>query len=456
MLLALALATRCWILWKPRAAVFDEELFEQYISHYFTHTFYFNLHPPVGKLFLALGAWILRVDPVALAHADAAVTLRLLPALAGSAVIPVFYVLLRQLGASRRVATLGGFLMLCDNMLFTVSRYILIDAFLLLSILGSVSAYLAACARQGRQRRTFVMLSALLAGLAIGTKWSGLSALGIVGVIWLRSAWRRDTRPAVLATDAVLLGVIPVAIYVAAFSVHFSLLPLSGGRDDTMMPQDFQATLMGNPAFRPDARVSLPTLLKEAHVAMLEGNDEYVNDRNPNATPWWTWPVLWRPPYVWEGRNETAGQGGHVVVTGNFVVWWGALLGFVACLVGVALSHAARARLAPHRDALVVLAVAWAASYLPFSIVTRELFLYSYLPPLAFSLAFTVIACGTLAGWMRDDPQGPWRFGTRRSLGGYVGVAFLAATCFAYFAPLATGATLTDAAWARREWITGR
>lgn len=455
-LFALALISRFWMLAKPSGAVFDEELFEQYISHYFTHTFYFNLHPPVGKLLLALGAWLLQVNPVTLAHADAAVALRALPALAGAAVIPVFYTLLRQLAATRRVATLGAFLLLCDNLLFAVSRYIVIDAFLLLFTLGSVSAYLAAEARAGRERWSFVLLSALLAGLAVGTKWSGLAGLGVVGTIWLRAAMRRRARPGTLAVDAGILGLVSAAVYVAAFSVHFSLLPFSGGREDTIMPPDFQATLRGNPAFNPDARVPLPRLLREAHVAMLRGDEAYIGDHNPNATPWWTWPVLWRPPYVWEGTTRTAGQAGHVVLIGNIAVWWGVLIGLTACLLAAALSRAARMRLAEHRAALTLLGGAWAVSYLPFALVRRELFLYSYLPALTFSVGAATVACGALAGWMRDDARSPWRFATRRSAVAYGIVAAVALACFLYLMPLGTGATITDAAWAQRRILTGR
>ncbi|MEA3246035.1 MAG: phospholipid carrier-dependent glycosyltransferase [Gemmatimonadota bacterium] len=455
-LFAVALATRFWQLSQPRGAIFDEELYEQYISHYFTHTFYFNLHPPVGKLVLALGAWLLRIDPVALAQADPAVTLRLVPALAGSLVIPVFYVLLRQLGATRRVATMGAFLLLCDNLLFVLSRYILIDALLLLFMLGSVSAYLASRGRIGRERWALVVLAALLAGLAVGTKWSGIAALGLVGVVWLRAVVRGEAARPALAMEAALLAVIPAAVYLAAFSVHLNLLPFSGGRDDTVMSPAFQATLVHNPAYRHDASVPFLTALRDAHVAMLRGNGEYVGDRNPNASPWWRWPVPWRPPYVWNSWGTTPGEGAHVVLAANPVVWLAALLGLAAYAVILAAWPVGRARLAPHRDSLWLLTVAWAASYLPYALVTRELFVYSYVPAMTFSLGLAAMLGGTLAGWMRDDPRGPWRFAGRRSAAAYLGVGALAFAAYAYLRPLGTGEAIPDAAWAHRRVLIGR
>src|SRR5581483_464191 len=253
---AVAFITRLWRLGQPNAVVFDEAPYEQYASHYLTGTYYFNLHPPVGKLMLAAGAWFLGVPAETLAAPAPALALRVVPALAGALVIPVFWLLLRQLGANRRVAFLGALLLAFDNALLTASRFILIDSFLLLFILGAVTAWLAARRRTGRARWMWVGVSAVLCGLALGTKWTGLGALGVVGVVWLRDALARpaavigrNADGAVSATsaaraapsrriagEAAVLAVAPAAVYVAAFAVHFALLPRTGSDAAVMSP----------------------------------------------------------------------------------------------------------------------------------------------------------------------------------------------------------------------------
>jgi dolichyl-phosphate-mannose--protein O-mannosyl transferase len=150
------------------------------------------------------------------------------------------------------------------------------------------------------------------------------------------------------------------------------------------------------------------------------------------------------------------GQGAHVELVGNPVVWWATLIGGAWCLVMLALSAGARTRLARHRDALLLLAVAWAANYLPYALVRRELFVYSYLPAFAFSLAFVVVGCGELFGWMRDEAAGPWTFATRRSAQGYATVAAVALAFYLFFVPVGDGQMISDANWAVHQAMVRR
>jgi len=112
LLTAIAVLTRCWSLFTPAAVVFDEVYFKVYAGDYLTGSYYFDPHPPLGKLLLAAWAWITHQDPATLTGGDPAVVLRVLPAIAGALIIPVFYLFLRQLGASRRVSTLGAAVLL--------------------------------------------------------------------------------------------------------------------------------------------------------------------------------------------------------------------------------------------------------------------------------------------------------------------------------------------------------
>src|SRR5919202_605415 len=81
---------------------------------------------------------------------DRSVALRVLPALAGTALVAVFYLFLRELTASRRVATFGAALLLLDNAILVESRFILTDSMLLLFGVSALTLYLAARRRTGR------------------------------------------------------------------------------------------------------------------------------------------------------------------------------------------------------------------------------------------------------------------------------------------------------------------
>ena len=451
-LIALAALTRFWNLPWPDAVVFDEALYEDYIRHYFSGTYYFNVHPPVGKLLLAAAAWVLGISEATLAAPDPAPALRMLPALAGTLIVPVFWLLLRQLGANRRVAALGAFLLLADNALLTVSRFILIDSMLILFMLGAVCAYLASRTRAGTSRWSLLAVSALLAGLAAGSKWTGLSALAIVLLLWLQQVFAVRGARRELAAEALLLAAGSAAVYVGAFAVHFALLP-NTGTGDSLMSTAFQETLAGSPTYRADARVSFPDAFLDLHRVMRKTNADLVAATHPGASPWWSWPVLKRPLYVWSGERSPDGRAGHVLIEGNPVLWWAILVA-----LGVLAATAARARhlLAPRRDALLLLLAAYLINYLPFAFVNRILFLYSYLPALIFSLALAVVGIGSLAGWMDADDDRFWQFPARRSAAFYAGVAALTFAAFLYFSPISYGTPITERAFKQRMWLLER
>src|SRR5690349_11501536 len=160
-LAGLAVLTRFVWLTRPRAIVFDEVYFRDAALRYKDSSFYFDPHPPLGKLILAGWGWLVGVDaqhsapectagegvtcpPVPPLTQDPAVALRIIPALAGAALIVVFYYFLRELGTGRKVATLGATLLLLDNALTLESRLILLDSMLLCFGMAACTVFLAA------------------------------------------------------------------------------------------------------------------------------------------------------------------------------------------------------------------------------------------------------------------------------------------------------------------------
>jgi len=264
-----AILTRCWGLFTPAAVVFDEVYFKVYAGDYLTRSYYFDPHPPLGKLLLGGWAWLAHLNPAALTGSDPAVVLRVLPAIAGALIIPVFYAFLRTLGASRRVATLGAALLLLDNALLVESRFILIDSMLILFGLAAVTCFLAARHRTGRARMALIASSAVLAGLSASTKWTGLTALGLSGFVWLTDQIRRPRHIAWKARmfEALMLVLAPALVYLAVFWIHFSLLTHTGQGDAFMSPR-FQSTLIGTATYEPSVHMSFWNKFIDLNKAM--------------------------------------------------------------------------------------------------------------------------------------------------------------------------------------------
>ena len=447
-----AAVTRLVALGHPRAIVFDEIYFRDYSLRYQSGSYYFDLHPPLGKLLLAAWAKIAGVS-AAPDSADPAVALRWAPAIAGTLLIAVFYLFLRRLTASRRVATLGAALLLLDNALLVESRFTLVDSFLLLFGLGALTCFLAARSRSGRAHWVLLAAAAVLAGMAVSTKWTGLTAIAVIAVTWAAQAVRERTpwRPAL--GQAGLLAVLPVLVYLTVFAVHFALLPNSGP-GDAYMSRQFQSTLAGNAGYDPAAQMSLPAKIVETNKAIHSYEDSLNQSTHPYSSSWLSWPVLHRSVYYWTGPAAN-GEQDHIYLQGNPVVWWGILLGALVVAVGWLRRPQLFAR---HKWQLGFLGLAWAANFLPFATMERPMFLYHYLFALMFSLAAVTIGIGLLAGWMNDGEEGAggrpaWRFGSRRSAVVYGGILAVAAAAFLSFAPLSYGTPLDDAGLNHRVWL---
>lgn len=454
-LTVLAAITRFSFLFNPRAVVFDELYFREFALHYKAGTYYFDIHPPLGKLLYAAWGGITGIDATALDKADPAIALRLLPALAGTALIIVVYLFLRQLSGSRRVATLGAGLLLLDNALLVESRFIVMDSMLLLFGISAITVALVARQRTGRSYWWLFAASAVLAGLSVSVKLTGLSALGMIGLLWIadtarnREALREPKAWVPVVGQAALLTVVPFLIYMSTFAIHFALLTKSGP-GDAFMPQQFQATLQGNPNYNPNAELSFFDKFADLNRAAHQAELGLAKVTHPSSSSWTTWPISKRSVYFYTAAADN-GKARYIYVFGNPVVWWGTILG--ALVVGVGWI-ARRQRFRPYRWPLLFLGVGWMANYLPFAFIERPMFLYHYFFALIFSLSFVVVGLSVLTGWIREEPGKPFTFPSRASAIGYWALLGAALLSFLYFAPLTYGMPLTPEGLESRMWLS--
>jgi len=450
-LTALAFATRFWRLFDPNLRVWDEVYFQEYASRYLTGSYFFDVHPPLGKLLFAATAWLVGVPVDRLANAASVPELRLLSALAGSLLIPTVWWLLRELGASRKVAALGAAVLVLDNALVVQSRFVLTDILLLWFGIAAVAAFLTARRLGGRGRWLALGLAALLAGAAASTKWTGLTALGLIGAIWLVDAWRARARWVRLAGEGAVLIVVPAAVYFGSFAAHFTLLP-NDGPGVQAMSADFAATRRGNPTYRPDAHVSFAQEVAELHREMMATNLGWSALQHVAASKWYTWPISQHRIMLWKSTGETNGQVRRIDIQGNPVLWYGILV-----VIGLFVVATARRRvtIGVHREALLLLGAGYVMNFVPFAFIARPMYLYHYYFALVYSVAFAALALGLIAGWQTDD-DAPWQFHTRRSAAIYAGALVAVMVSFVYFAPLSYGTALSERAQAQRAWVLER
>lgn len=442
-LIVAAFATRITGLFTPNAVVFDEVYFKAFAGHYLDGFYYFDIHPPLGKLILAGLAKLLDLAPEALINGTA-LSLRFLPALAGLLLIPLIWGILRRLGASRPFAFLGAALVLFDNALLVESRFILMDTMLLLFGLGALYFYLVARDTITHWRWLWFATAAASAGAAASIKWTGLTALALIGLIW---AWDQHGRSASLrrrTTELVLLGAIPLVIYASAFWVHFQLLPESG-EGDAFMSQRFQSTLMGSAYYDAGVRLSFPQKFIELNQEMYRAN-QTLTASHPYGSHWYTWPFETRPVYYWQGETQDDGRQGNIYLLGNPVIWWSI---WVAIIAGLAIAWIRRRKLRPSTtSALAIAGAAYLMNFLPFVAVTRVMFLYHYFFSFIFSLIFAVMLWNDLATGKQGQSLAT---SSQRQIFGTVLLAVIVG--FLFFAPLTYGTPLSPSDLQARIWL---
>lgn len=436
---AIAIATRMFGLSSPRSTVFDEVYFKQDPAYYFTHHYYFDVHPPLGKLLIAGWAKLIRANPATMT-APGTSDLRVFIAIVGVTIVPLTYGIVRRLSNSRLSAGLAGLMVALDTALIVDSRFVVMDSLLVASGLAAVYAALRF---RTQPSWMWTIVTGLLVGAAVSIKWTGL-APGIVALLILVLAARQHhfSLKRIIGKIGVIL-VLALTVYVSSFAIHFALLNRSGP-GDAFMSVRFQSTLRGDAYYNPNVHMSFIAKFLELNHEMYTAN-RTLTATDTYSSKWYTWPLMKRPVYYWEGPVLSNGKQGNIYFIGNPVSWWLGSMSVVLTSV-LLLVPQYRKKLGKITPTLGILLFAYLINFLPFIGIGRVMFLYHYL----FAYIFSVMLLACLVGSVLPEdinhhsPR-PWVVGA---------LVLPVVICFAYFAPLAYGWPLSPQAQADRIWFS--
>ncbi|MBE5818813.1 MAG: phospholipid carrier-dependent glycosyltransferase [Clostridiales bacterium] len=375
------------------AALFDEPYAIPYSHDYMNSTYFDEIyhgrtgyehlngirpyewtHPPLGKLFIALGMAIFGTSMFGM---------RAMGTIFGILLVPLMYLFGKKLTKDSFGGFAAAFLMMFDFMHFTHSRISSIDVygvtFVLLMFYFMYDFYVSRPQNLGL-KRSFALLfaSGLFMGCAISVKWN--MAYGAVGLalvfaitifeqMWHKRLIRKNdlqdqyTWTKRFFTDSILKTgifcvlafiVIPATLYFATFIPY---MHVTEGQ-----PYTFADIL--------DLQLSI----------FKYHSESVIGETHSFQSAWYTWPVIGRPLWMYNSADNPEGIRGTIVTMGNPAVWWMGIAGVVASAI-IALKNRDRR--------MVPIFVAILALYLPWMLVERCTFIYHYFPILPFVMLST-------------------------------------------------------------------
>ncbi|KAN0110285.1 glycosyltransferase family 39 protein [Hyaloscypha variabilis] len=258
-----AFFTRMYKIGLSPIVTWDEAHFGKFGSHYLKREFYFDVHPPLGKMLVGLSGYLAGYNgsfefksgekyPEELNYTF----MRAFNAFFGAVTIPLAYYTARELNLRRPAVWFVTLMVLCENSYTTISRFILLDSMLLCFTFTTVLCW----ARFHRlQKQSFspewfawLALTGVSIGCVCSVKWVGAFCTAMVGFYTIEDLWNKfgDTKMPPLTLGAHLgsrvvgLIVIPLIVYMLSFALHFAILENSGP-GDAQMSSLFQANLRG-------------------------------------------------------------------------------------------------------------------------------------------------------------------------------------------------------------------
>lgn len=242
----------------------------QFASYYLERTYFFDVHPPFGKLLFAFMGWLVGYDghfhfenigDSYIVNKVPYVAFRALPAILGALTVSVTYLIMWESGYSLPACIVAAGLVLLDNAHIGQTRLILLDATLVFAMACSLLFYIKFYKLRHEPFSSKWWKWLILTGFAmscdISVKYVGLFAFVTIGCAVFIDLWDllNIKRPggALNLTEfgkhfvarAIGLAILPFIFYLFWFQVHFTVLSRSGPGDDFMTPE-FQETLSDN------------------------------------------------------------------------------------------------------------------------------------------------------------------------------------------------------------------
>ena len=439
-----AFVTRFWRLGYPNEPVFDELQFVGQAMAFLRGEQFTCVHPNLGPLLIACAIKVLGFHSWAW---------RMPGACLGAVLVPITFLLAREMFGSRLAGALAAGFVLCDGMFLIHSRLGMLEIFhLTFTAISYLMLFLILRASNPSHFRRRIIYLAVASGAAIATKLMipEIGFVVVIGFLVYAMGLRNQGESRRVIGMILTLGSASAIVYLATFVPNYWLGWWSG-------------------AFA----------LAHYYHEVVWQLGSFAESTNPFISPWWSWPLMLRAPLYWQTTNDL-GQIATIWEGGNPVLWWSSLAA-LALMVVREIRHPNLTR--------TFLLVGYFGYMLALALPKHPFYLYIYMAPLYLQyimLAALVSECweggchyiehlvlilslapacllglGTIIGaaLLFVIVAGYAALSSRRATlaGKFVCavIVIAAVTAFAYFLPVWIGIPLDQAGYQNRIWLNG-
>lgn len=310
-------------------------------------------HPPLGKIFMAVGIALFGVTPFGW---------RFVCAIFGVLLLPVLYLLTRKVTGKTKYAAFGASLCGMDFMHLTLSRIATIDsivAFFIISMFTIMYYLLWELKVRIENNRYeikgrflfYVLIGAIATGCGVAVKWTGFYAAAGIALLFLLfiicqflTAKGNKISRKFIGKVTILTGSVFAFFTMLIYLLSYIPMSLAQGKN-------------------------VFTAMWDNSLSMLSFHSDIVFD-HPYSSAWYTWPLdlvpLMDSATILKGNDITV----SIIATfGNPVIWWGGLAAFCFLLY----------RAVFRKDKTAgYLTLSYIAMLLPWCFVQRTVFIYQY------------------------------------------------------------------------------
>lgn len=375
-----------------RNGMYFDEIYHGRTAYEFLHglTSYENTHPPMGKIFIALGVSLFGMNPFGW---------RIMGTLFGIAMVPVLYLFAKRISGDAFASALACALFAFDFMHFAQTRIATIDVYITFFVLLMyyfMYRYVTLSFYDTPLRKTWVPLGAcgVCMGLGVASKWTGVYAGAGLALLFFASLYRRYREYLYAKKDPLgeTSGIFHDTI-IRCFSenvrkticfclIFFVAVPAAIYLLSYLPFRDYgDRGLIGRMLYNQKTMFSYHSGLKATHSY---------------SSAWYEWPLIRRPIWYYSRIVSTTAQGGlreGISSFGNPAVWWAGIPAFF-CM--------ARLWLTKKDRTAAFLTVGYLAQYLPWFFVTRVTFIYHYFPSVAFVVLMVMYS---ILQWKKNVPR---------------------------------------------------